>query len=45
LSLGNWTITENAGTLFFATSGVNMMKVDASGNLTCIGGVTAFGTV
>jgi hypothetical protein len=45
LSLGNWTITENAGTLYFATSGVNMMKIDSTGNLTCIGSVTAYGTV
>jgi hypothetical protein len=45
VDLGNWTVTESAGVLYFATSGVNKMKVDASGNLTVVGDVTAFGTV
>jgi len=45
LSLGAWSITENAGVLYFAVGGVNMMKLDGTGNLTCIGGVTAYGTV
>ena len=45
VDLGNWTITESAGVLYFATSGVNKMKLDASGNLTVVGDVTAFGTV
>ena len=43
--LGNWTITESAGVLYFATSGTNKMKLDASGNLTVVGNVTAYGTV
>ena len=43
---GNWTITEDAsGNLIFATGGTSSMKVDASGNLTVIGDVTAFGTI
>jgi hypothetical protein len=42
---GNWTITETLGVLYFATSGVNKMKLDASGNLTCVGNVTAYGTM
>jgi hypothetical protein len=42
---GNWTITETAGVLYFATGGVNKMKLDASGNLVCVGNVTAYGTV
>ncbi len=45
VDLGNWTITESGGVLFFATGGTNKMKLDASGNLTCVGDVTAFGTV
>jgi hypothetical protein len=45
ISFGNWTITESAGVLYFATGGVNKMKLDASGNLTVTGDVTAYGTV
>lgn len=45
VDLGNWTVTESAGVLYFATSGVNKMKLDASGNLTVTGDVTAYGTV
>ena len=45
VDLGNWTVTESAGVLYFATLGVNKMKVDASGNLTVVGNVTAYGTI
>ena len=45
IDLGNWTITESAGVLYFATGGVNKMKVDATGNLTVVGDVTAYGTI
>jgi hypothetical protein len=45
VDLGNWTVTESAGVLYFATSGVNKMKLDASGNLTVVGDVTAYGSV
>ena len=45
VDLGNWTITESAGVLYFATGGTNKMKIDASGNLTVVGDVTAFGSV
>ena len=45
VDLGDWTVTESSGTLFFAYQGTNKMKVDSSGNLTCVGDVTAFGTV
>ena len=45
VDLGNWTVTESAGVLYFATSGTNKMKLDASGNLTVTGDVTAYGTV
>jgi len=42
---GNWTITESAGVLYFATGGTNKMKLDASGNLTVTGDVTAYVSV
>jgi len=45
IDFGDWTITESAGVLHFATSGVVKMKLDASGNLTVVGDVTAFGTI
>jgi hypothetical protein len=45
VDLGNWTVTETAGVLIFATGGVNKAKIDASGNFTVVGDVTAFGTI
>jgi hypothetical protein len=45
VDLGNWTVTEALGVLKFATGGVNKAKIDASGNLTVVGDVTAFGTI
>ena len=45
VDLGNWTVTESGGVLYFATGGVNKMKVDASGNLTVVGNVTAYGAM
>jgi hypothetical protein len=45
VEFSNWTITETGGVLYFATSGANKMKLDASGNLTVAGDITAFGTV
>lgn len=45
IDFGDWTITESAGVLYFATGGTNKMKLDASGNLTVVGDVTAFGTI
>lgn len=45
IDFGDWTITESAGVLYFATGGTNKMKLDASGNLTVVGDVTAFGSV
>ena len=45
IDLGNWTITETGGVLYFATGGTNKMKLDASGNLTCVGDVTAYGSI
>lgn len=45
VDFGDWTITEASGVLEFATGGVNKMSLDASGNLTVVGNVTAYGTV
>lgn len=45
VDLGVWTVTESAGVLYFAASGVNKMKLDGSGNLTVTGNVTAYGSV
>ena len=45
VDLGDWTVTESAGVLYFAYQGTNKMKVDSSGNLTVVGNVTAYGTV
>lgn len=45
IDFGDWTITENSGVLYFATGGTNKMKLDASGNLTVVGNVTAYGTM
>ena len=45
VEFANWTITETSGVLYFATGGVNKMKLDASGNLTVTGNVTGYGTV
>ena len=45
VDLGNWTITESSGTMFFATGGINKMKLEANGNLTTVGTVTPSGTI
>jgi hypothetical protein len=45
VDLGDWTVTESAGALYFATGGVNKMKIDATGNLTCVGDVIAYGII
>jgi hypothetical protein len=45
VDLGDWTITESAGVLYFATGGVNKMELDASGNLVVVGNITAYGTI
>ena len=44
-SFSNWTVTETAGSLYFATGGTNKMKLDASGNLTVVGNVNANATI
>ena len=45
VDLGNWTITESSGTLYFATGGTNKMKLEADGTLTTVGDVVAYGTI
>lgn len=45
VTIGSWTITQSGGVLYFAASGTNKMKLDASGNLTVVGDVTAKGTI
>ncbi|MGB0141439.1 MAG: hypothetical protein ACPF8W_00040 [Luminiphilus sp.] len=45
VEFANWTITETSGVLYFATGGTNKMKLDASGNLTVVGDITAYGTI
>jgi hypothetical protein len=42
---GGWAVTPSGTTLYFAYNGVNIGKLDSSGNLTVIGNVTAYGTV
>ena len=45
IDFGTWTITESSTVLHFATGGVVKMKLEASGDLTVVGDVTAFGTI
>jgi len=45
VDFGDWTITEDAGVLKFATGGVNKMSLDASGNLTVTGNVNTAGAI
>lgn len=45
VTMGGWTVTESAGNLVFSSGGTARMKLDAAGNLTVTGNVTANGTV
>ena len=45
LDLGDWTVTESSGVLYFATGGVNKMKLESGGDLTVVGNITAYGTI
>ena len=45
IDFGDWTITEDAGVLKFATGGLNKMSLDANGNLTVTGNVNTSGTI
>jgi hypothetical protein len=42
---GAWSVTPSGTTLFFNYNGVNVAKLDSSGNLTVKANVTAYGTV
>ena len=44
-SFVNWTITESDGSLYFATGGINKMKLDSDGNLDVVGSVNANATI
>ena len=45
LSNGSWTTSVSGTYLYFAYGGVNVMRLDSSGNLVVIGNVTAYGTL
>jgi hypothetical protein len=42
---GGWSVTPSGTTLYFNYNGTNVGKLDANGNLTVTGDVTAFGTI
>lgn len=42
---GGWAVTPTGTTLYFAYNGINVAKLDSSGNLTVKAAVTAYGTV
>lgn len=44
VDLGDWTVTQSGTSLRFAYNGTNRMKLDAAGNLTVEGNVTAYGS-
>jgi hypothetical protein len=41
----SWTAVASGANLTFAYNGVNVLRVDSSGNLTSLGNVTAYGTI
>ena len=41
----SWTVTAAGTNLTFAYNGINVMRVDSTGNITAIGNVTAYGSV
>jgi hypothetical protein len=45
VDLGAWTITESGGSIYFAASGVNKMKLDSSGNLQILGTIDTVSTI
>jgi len=45
VDFGSFTVTEISGDLYFSVGGVNKMKLDASGNVTATGDITAFGSI
>lgn len=45
LSAATWSVEEISGVLYFKVSDVSKAKLDANGNLTVVGNVTAYGSV
>jgi len=45
VDLGDWTITESGGSLYFAAGGVNKMKLNASGDLQITGSIDTVSTI
>jgi hypothetical protein len=45
VDLGDWTITEVGGSLYFAANGTNRMKLDASGNVQITGAIDTVATI
>jgi len=46
IDMGDWTITETSGHLYFANNGVNRMKLTSAGAMEVYGNITAFkGTI
>ena len=45
IDFGDWTITESSGSLYFATSGTNKMKLTAAGDLEITGTLTPSATI
>ena len=45
LDFGTWTVTETGGVLYFASGGTNKMKLDASGNFSVSGNITAYTSI
>jgi hypothetical protein len=42
---GGWAVTPSGTTLYFAYNGVNVAKLDSSGNLTAKAAITSYGTI
>jgi hypothetical protein len=42
---GGWAVTPTGTTLYFAYNGVNVAKLDSSGNLTAKAAITSYGTI
>lgn len=45
LTIGDWVVSDGGGILYFSQGGVAKAKIDASGNLTAVSNVTAYGSV
>lgn len=45
IDFGGWTVTESGGSVYFANSGTNKMKLDIDGNLDVVGNVNTNATI